>query len=289
MKDTTETGWQQRRRENMASHLSNDPNIKEDLVRDGWTSFPSFSGLVGGPAADGLDSKTVESYVGSFLTLDFSRQEAIRNRVSALVKDPTVAEALKPWFPGWCKRPCFHDEYLQAFNSPNVELIDTNGKGVERCTPTGLVAGGKGFDVDVVILGTGFEPWTGGSPAHRANTTIKGRGGLDLDQTWSEGISTLHGAFMRNFPNLILPGTTQSAATVNVVHTTDVTAKHVAYVLAEAFRHAAARGKQKAVVEPTAEGEAEWVLKIVQGAYALGGLSICTPSYTPREKVNCRI
>ncbi|KAM6534322.1 hypothetical protein FALCPG4_007251 [Fusarium falciforme] len=282
-KDTAEKGWQRRRRENMSARLSNDPDVKEDLVSDSWTCFPSFSGIVGGPGADGLTAKTVEGYVGSLLALDFPRSEAIRSRVSSLVKDPTVAEALKPWYPGWCKRPCFHDEYLQAFNNPNVELIDTDGKGVERCTPTGLIAGGKEFDVDVLILGTGFEPWTAGSPAYRANITVKGRGGLDLDQKWSEGIGTLHGVFTRSFPNLILPSSTQSGGTVNIVHIIDIAAQHAAYVISEAFRQQAAQGKKKVLIEPTAKGEAEWVLKIVQGAYALAGLSICTPSYTTRE------
>ncbi|KAJ4255645.1 hypothetical protein NW757_004264 [Fusarium falciforme] len=232
-KDTAEKGWQRRRRENMAARLSNDPDVKEDLVSDGWTCFPSFSGTVGGPGADGLTAKTVEGYVGSLLALDFPRSEAIRS--------------------------------------------------VERCTLTGLIAGGKEFDVDVLILGTGFEPWTAGSPAYRANITVKGRGGLDLDQKWSEGIGTLHGIFTRSFPNLILPSTTQSGATVNIVHVIDVAAQHVAYVISEAFKQKAAQGKKKVLIEPTAEGEAEWVLKIVQGAYALAGLSICTPSYITRE------
>ncbi|EXL90111.1 hypothetical protein FOIG_16624 [Fusarium odoratissimum NRRL 54006] len=214
---------------------------------------------------------------------DIIRDEAVRSRISAIVRDPEVAENLKPWYPGWCKRPCFHDEYLQAFNNSNIELIDTNGKGVERCTSAGLVAGGKEFDVNVLILGTGFEPWTAGSPAYRANVTIKGRDGLDLDEKWNQGIGTLHGVFTRNFPNLILPGTSQAAGTVNVVHTMDVAAQHVAYILAEASKRYASGEKKKVLVEPTEEGEADWVLKIVHGAYALGGLTICTPSYMTRE------
>lgn len=137
--------------------------------------------------------------------------------------------------------------------------------------------------MDVLILGTGFEPWTAGSPAYRANITVKGRGGLDLDEKWSEGIGTLHGVFTRSFPNLILPSSTQAGGTVNIVHIIDIAAQHAAYVISEAFRQQAAQGKKKVLIEPTAEGEAEWVLKIVQGAYSLAGLSICTPSYTTRE------
>ena len=56
----------------------------------------------------------------------------VRARVDEIVKDPATAEALKPWYRQFCKRPCFHDEYLPTFNRPNVTLVDTDGKGVER-------------------------------------------------------------------------------------------------------------------------------------------------------------
>ncbi|KAH7141741.1 monooxygenase [Dactylonectria macrodidyma] len=105
----------------------------------------------------------------------------------------------------------------------------------------------------------------------------------NLDRKWSEGIGTLHGAFTRNFPNLILRGTTLSVATVNLVHAMDVTVQHVAYALAQAFKQQATKGKKEVLREPTPEGEADWVLKIMPGAYALGGLSICTQSYVTRE------
>jgi cation diffusion facilitator CzcD-associated flavoprotein CzcO len=49
---------------------------------------------------------------------DFEKMEEIRARVDAVVDDPDTAEALKAWYRQLCKRPCFHDEYLQAFNRP---------------------------------------------------------------------------------------------------------------------------------------------------------------------------
>ena len=67
---------------------------------------------------------------------DFEKMEQIRARVDAIVDDPATAEALKPWYRQFCKRPCFHDEYLRRFNRPNVTLVDTDGKGVERITET---------------------------------------------------------------------------------------------------------------------------------------------------------
>lgn len=90
--------------------------------------------------------------------LDHPRQERIRNRVKEIVKDPATAEALQAWYPGWCKRPCFHDEYLQAFNSHNVTLVDTNGKGIDRLTPDGVIAVGKEYGVGESSLTRMIEP-----------------------------------------------------------------------------------------------------------------------------------
>ena len=58
----------------------------------------------------------------------------IRARAEELVNDPNTAEELKPYYAMFCKRPCFHDDYLPTFNRPSVELIDTNGQGVDRIT-----------------------------------------------------------------------------------------------------------------------------------------------------------
>src|SRR3546814_10792700 len=63
----------------------------------------------------------------------------IRARIEFEVKDPATAEALKPWHRRWCKRPLFSDDYLPTFNRPNVTLVDTAGKGIERMTETGVV------------------------------------------------------------------------------------------------------------------------------------------------------
>ena len=60
---------------------------------------------------------------------DYQKMEQVRARVDAIVQDRATAEALKPWYNQFCKRPCFHDEYLQTFNRPNVQLDDTHGRG----------------------------------------------------------------------------------------------------------------------------------------------------------------
>jgi len=88
---------------------------------------------------------------------DFEKMEQIRSRVDHIVEDPLTAEALKPYYRQFCKRPCFHDEYLQTFNRPNVTLVDTGGKGIDRITERGIVANGQEFELDCIIYATGFE------------------------------------------------------------------------------------------------------------------------------------
>ena len=88
---------------------------------------------------------------------DYKKMNQVRARVDAIVKDPTTAAALKPWYRQFCKRPCFHDEYLQTYNRPNVHLVDTHGKGVERLTKNGVAANGREYELDCLIFATGFE------------------------------------------------------------------------------------------------------------------------------------
>ena len=83
--------------------------------------------------------------------------EQIRRRCDAVVQDPETAEALKPWYRLFCKRPCFHDDYLETFNRPNVNLVDTHGEGIQGMNKDGVIANGDVFDCDIVVLATGFE------------------------------------------------------------------------------------------------------------------------------------
>ncbi len=100
-------------------------------MNDGWTDIIVNLGVI----ARNRSAKAGASNPGELLELaDFRKMEQIRARAEAIVKDPSVAEALKPYYRQFCKRPCFHDEYLDTFNRPNVTLVDTNGKGVDRIT-----------------------------------------------------------------------------------------------------------------------------------------------------------
>lgn len=278
---SNQKGWQRKRRENMAAFLSN-AREEVDLISDSWMTFPSYSAVVGGPNAKGLTATTVNDYINNLQAIDLRRQNSIRARVDSTVEDHQTAQALKPWYSGWCKRPCFHDDYLPTFNQPNVQLIDTRGRGIESFTENGIVCNGVEYDADVVIFGTGFEPWTSGSPSQRAGFKIIGRQGLDMDDKWEDGIGTFHGLLSRGFPNLFISGVNQTGATVNYAHMVDVAASHAAQIV-KAITARTTIGKTRPVIEPTAEGEDAWTQRIMETAFAYAGFGGCTPSYTTAE------
>jgi cyclohexanone monooxygenase len=196
--------------------------------------------------------------------------------VDAIVKDPQTAAALKPWYRQFCKRPCFHDEYLDTYNRPNVTLVDTHGRGVERLTETAVVVDGKEYEVDCLIFATGFE--VGTSYTRRAGYDIVGRGGRKLSDHWGDGIRTLHGLTTAGFPNCFFLGFTQTAITISVPQALNEQARHVTHVVTEAKRRSAS------VLEPTPEAEEAYVQEVRSLArMGLRYYTECTPGYYNSE------
>ena len=136
-----------------------------DLVNDGWTAngvrvTKIRNQMKKETQRTGITMNTSERREMIELQ-DYEHVERIRKRTDAVVKDPTTADALKPWYRLFCKRPCFHDDYLDSFNRNSVKLIDTNGVGVQKITKQGVVANGIEYPVDVIVYATGFETsWT---------------------------------------------------------------------------------------------------------------------------------
>ncbi len=99
---------------------------------------------------------TFEEYMHRAEELDFAIMEEHRQRVDELVKDPAKAEILKPYYRYICKRPCFHDEYLDVYNRQNVTLVDCPA-GIERVTERGRSSTVSSTNSTVIVYGTGFE------------------------------------------------------------------------------------------------------------------------------------
>ncbi len=247
---------------------------EEDLVADGWTDIIRKVLFVMQSEEDA--DLSPEGLARKVEMADFLNMEDIRARVESIVQDPATAEALKPWYRQFCKRPCFHDEYLQTFNRPNVHLIDTQGRGVERITERGVVVAGREYELDCIIFATGFE--VGTDYARRAGYEVHGRDGATLTDKWKDGVRTLHGIHIHGFPNLFMMSIAQSGLTVNFPYMINEQAKHLAYCVAEAQR----RGARS--FEVTAEAEADWVATILARAQDHTAFAeSCTPGYYNNE------
>jgi cyclohexanone monooxygenase len=266
-------GWQQERMDNF-NVLVSGGFAPVDLVSDGWTDI--IRKLLVRFMEEGASPKSAEDLAASMEMADFEKMEEIRARVEALVDDPATAEALKPYYRQFCKRPCFHDEYLDTFNRPNVTLVDTEGRGVERITENGVVANGTEYELDCIIFATGFE--VGTDYTRRSGYELFGRNGLTLTEKWSNGVRTLHGFHSRGFPNCFIISNTQSGLTVNFPHMLNEQAKHLAYIVKHALDH------EIGAFEASEEAEEAWVQTIIGLARNRAEfLESCTPGYYNNE------
>jgi len=223
------------------------------------------------------EERTLEGMLAAYEESDFEKMEEIRSRADAIVTNSATAQNLKAWYRQLCKRPCFHDEYLQAYNNPNTHLVDTDGKGVERITETGVVVAGREYPLDCIIYASGFE--VGTPVAQRAGFELTGRGGRTLTEHWADGMRTLHGIHARGFPNIFFVQPFQGAALIsNVPHNLVDSAKTIALII----RHALDNGFTQ--VEPSAEAEDAWIELLGTGLnFRVIGGPDCTPGYYNNE------
>ena len=271
--DTLEPGWQQRWLVNFTT-LQTGGFVDEDLVKDGWTDISKR-------IRDKLFSAdppefTPEAMERAYHDSDDEKMTEVRARVDQVVNDEITAEKLKPWYRQLCKRPCFHDEYLLAYNEPGTHLIDTDGKGVERIDETGIWANGEHFELDCLIYASGFE--VGTEYARRSGFETVGRDGLTLSEYWADGMSSLHGIHMQGFPNLFMVQPTHGANLIsNIPHNLIERGNTIAAIV----KHASDIDADQ--VEVTPEAEAAWMQRLISGGRQFAGNPDCTPGYYNNE------
>ena len=260
-------GWQSERIRNFTAAVS---GLKPDsnMVDDEWTHvmWEDTTALAATPE----EQLALEQ-------LDLDIMNAARKRVADTVKDPETAQKLMPYYGVRCKRPCFHDEYLPAFNNDNVHLIDTDGKGVDLINENGPVVDGVEYPVDLIVFASGFEVTT--AYTHRLGFDPKGRAGVSMSDSWGEGAHTFHGVFTHDFPNLLMISTVQGGFGVNFVHYITEVAAHVAWVIAECDR----RGITEIEADP--QSEEEWLMLLLGRMGGIGAYNAtCTPGYLNSEQ-----
>lgn len=271
---TLKPGWQRERRENFNDMVIGRP-VKEDMVNDGWTEiFRNLASLVPKKEEQQISPEEVAALAE---LADFKKMNGVRARVDQHVSDSETAEALKPWYRQFCKRPTFNDEYLPTFDRENVTLVDTsNSQGVERIEENAVVANSVRYEVDCIIYATGFE--VGTSYTRRSGFDIHGQGGIKLSDYWADGLRTLHGFSSHGFPNCFQVGFSQNGFSVNLTAVLDDQAQHVAYIIKQIMDRGAS------YAHPSEEAESEWVATIRKLAISnVAFQEACTPGYYNNE------
>jgi cation diffusion facilitator CzcD-associated flavoprotein CzcO len=270
---TLEPGWQQKWLMNFAI-LQTGGFADEDLVKDGWTDISQR--IRDRVVADMGEDFGPESIERAYEASDDEKMTEIRARVDAIVSDPATADALKPWYRQLCKRPCFHDEYLQAYNEPGTHLVDTNGRGVDRIDETGVIVAGVHYELDCLIFASGFE--VGTDYARRSGFETLGRSGLKLSEHWADGMQSMHGIHVHGFPNVFILGPSQGANLIsNIPHNLTEAAATIAAVTSHALEVGADE------VEVTETAEQAWVKLLESSARSILANPDCTPGYYNNE------
>ena len=259
-------GWQAERTRNFTQAVTGaQPAV--DMIDDEWTKM------------NWVDTRKLPENDEEALELeriDFENMERVRQRIADVIKDPATAELMMPWYSQSCKRPCFHDEYLPAFNRPNVHLVDTDGKGVNEINESGVIVNGVEYPVDLLIFASGFEVTTGYT--HRLGFDPKGRNGVSLSEAWAEGPATLHGVLSNGFPNMFMISTVQGAQATNFVHSITEAAQHVAFLIEQCVKG------DIATIEPETAAQENWFETLFAQLWGIARYNAtCTPGYLNSE------
>jgi len=192
----------------------------------------------------------------------------IHRRIEEIVEDKATAEALKPWYMFMCKRPCFDDDYLPAYNRPNVHLVDTRGKGITEIASEGPVFEGETYPLDLLIYATGFEVQKTG-----IYNRIVGRTGKEINETYADGMRTLFGVHTHGYPNLFIMGGYQASFQFNLTFMLQCQGDHIA----ECIKLARDGGHDEIDVSP--ETEEWWVQEVIAHRGKTTRNQNCTPGY----------
>lgn len=279
-------GWQYERMRNLNKYLNDHPEAttQDDLLKDGWSNSRQFSGLIGSPRARTVTVDNIQEHVQRMMELDANITSALREHVESEVDDPDVAEKLKAWYPGWCKRPTFHQDYLKSFNRPNVTLVDTDGRGISGYTERGILVGdgesAREYEVDVLVLATGFASSTGvdGDPSGTLGIPITGRGGRSLTEKWiSNDAATLFGVATHDFPNLFFYSAKGAPGSANTTYPLSMAAKLAASIVKLSIE--AASDPSRLEVEPKMDAEQQYTTELQKYSAWYAVLPFCTPTY----------
>jgi cation diffusion facilitator CzcD-associated flavoprotein CzcO len=134
-------------------------------------------------------------------TANAAISEFVARKIRERVKDPAVADKLIPKNHGFgTRRVPLETKYYEAYNQPNVKLVDIKETPIERITATGIKTSDASYEFDMIIYATGFDAITGSF--HRIDW--RGVDGRTLKDAWTGGPKTFVGVQVEGFPNMFM-------------------------------------------------------------------------------------
>ncbi len=165
------------------------PEERDRILENAWNSKNAFQLQLA--FNDVMTDLAANKYVVEFA----------HRKIRQIVKDPEVAELLCPkTYPIGGKRLCIGNGYYEMFNRPNVTLVDVKSAPIVEFTENGLRTTRKSYDLDVIILATGFDALTGAL----TRIDIEGLDHVKLADKWKDGPTTYLGSMVAGFPNLFM-------------------------------------------------------------------------------------
>jgi cyclohexanone monooxygenase len=183
----------------------------------------------------------------------------VRTKIAEIVTDPEIAKLLQPHnHPIGSKRICVDTNYYQTFNRPNVTLVDIRNAPIDTVLPNGLRTGGKDYELDAIVFGTGFDAMTGSV----AKIDITGQNGITLNGKWAEGPRTYLGLMSAGFPNMfVITGPGSPSVLSNMIVSIE---QHVDWI-SDCLAHLRTRGADR--IEATKDAEDKWVIHVNEVAH----------------------
>ncbi len=176
--------------------------------------------------------------------------EFIRQKIRQTVNDPVVAETLVPTYTIGCKRLAVDTNYYETYNRSNVTLVDVSQSPIQKITPKGVYALDQEYNLDSLIMATGFDAMTG----TLLKIDIRGRDGLTLKEKWAEGPKGYLGLGISGFPNLfMITGPGSPSVLTNMMQSIE---QHVDWIVA-CLEHL--RTHNISAIEATQSAEDDWV------------------------------
>ena len=184
----------------------------------------------------------------------------VRAKIGETVRDTATARLLQPTtYPIGTKRICIDTDYFETFNRPNVTLVDIKANPIAEILPQAVRAGDKDYEIDALVLATGFDAMTGSV----AKIDIRGREGHTLNQKWAEGPKTYLGLMSTGFPNLfIITGPGSPSVLSNMIVSIE---QHVDWI-ADCLKFM--RDRSLETMEPESAAEEKWVAHVNEVANA---------------------